>query len=251
MPGEKKRGASSASAGYPMTLKAIRSALAELADAGRAKNLRRYFKTGPGEYGEGDRFIGIKVPDLRKLAKRCRDVPEVVTDELLKSEVHEERLLALLVYVDRYKRGTDSEKEEIYTSYLANTRHVNNWDLVDLTAGHIVGEHLLGRDKAALYILARSADLWERRISIIATSAFIARGEFAHTMRIAETLLEDEEDLIHKAVGWMLREVGKMDLNAEEEFLKPRYKRMPRTMLRYAIEKFPEGKRQKYLKGNI
>jgi 3-methyladenine DNA glycosylase AlkD len=233
------------------TLKAIRSALAEIADPERAKNLSWFFKTGPGEYGEGDRFIGIRVPDLRRLAGKFRDAPADVIAGLLKSPLHEERLLALLVYVDRYKKGSAEERDKIYVQYLANTRYVNNWDLVDLTAGYIVGEHLSERDKAALYILARSADLWERRISIIATSAFIKRGEFAHTLRIAGMLLDDKEDLIHKAVGWMLREVGKKDLKEEEKFLKVHYRNMPRTMLRYAIEKFPEAKRQRYLKGRI
>lgn len=225
--------------------------MASMADAQRAKNLLWFFKTGPGEYGEGDKFIGIRVPDLRMLARENLDAPDRVVAALLRSPVHEERLLALLLYVARYIRGSDEERETIYSKYLANTKHVNNWDLVDLTAGYIVGEHLFDRDKGDLYSLARSADLWERRIAIVATMAFIKRGEFTHTLRIADILIDDDEDLIHKATGWMLREVGKKDMRAEEGFLKPRYKKMPRTMLRYAIERFPETKRQRYLKGKI
>jgi len=233
------------------TIEGVRSALAKLADKSRAKLLQGFFKTGPGEYGEGDRFIGIKVPDVRKLAKEFAAASEAVVEGLLKSPVHEERLLALLILVDRYRRGSEEDKGLVYAQYLGSTRHINNWDLVDLTAGYIVGEHLFDRDKTALYDLARSKSLWERRISIIATSAFIKRGEYAHTLRLAEVLRDDEEDLIHKAVGWMLREVGKKDLSAEEAFLKRHYKKMPRTMLRYSIERFPEAKRQRYLKGKI
>lgn len=233
------------------TLKGIRSALAELADVDRAKNLRWFFKTGPGEYGEGDRFIGIRVPDLRKLSKLHVDAPAPVVAGLLKSPVHEERLLALLILVAQYSRGDEKEKDRVYANYLKNTRYVNNWDLVDLTAPRIVGEHLLNRDKAALYILSRSASRWERRISIIATLAFIKRAEYDHALGIAKVLRDDQEDLIHKAVGWVLREIGKKDLKVEEEFLKIHYRTMPRTMLRYAIERFPEPKRQKYLKGKI
>jgi 3-methyladenine DNA glycosylase AlkD len=230
---------------------AIKRVLARLSDAERAAALGRFFKTGPGQYGEGDRFLGIKVPHLRAVAKEHCDAPYSCIAELLRSPLHEERLVALLVLVLKYSRGDESERERAFSFYLKNTAYVNNWDLVDLSAGKIVGEHLAARDKSVLYELARSADLWERRIAIIATSAFIRRGRYSHTLRIADALLADEHDLIHKAVGWMLREVGKMDRRVEEEFLKRRYKRMPRTMLRYAIERFPEHRRQGYLKGTV
>ena len=237
--------------GAGRALSAIRSKLARRGDGDRAKLLRRFFKTGPGEYGEGDRFLGVTVPEVRKLAKEHKDLPWSVVGGLLKSPVHEDRLLALLILVLKFSRGDERGRERICGFYLKNAKHVNNWDLVDLSAGRIVGEFLLNRDKSILYGLARSDNRWERRISIIATSAFIRRGEYSHTLGVADALLEDKEDLIHKAVGWMLREVGKKDLRAEEEFLKPRCKRMPRTMLRYAIERFPEPKRQRYLRGAV
>jgi 3-methyladenine DNA glycosylase AlkD len=229
----------------------VRSRLARLGDRKRAWELQRFFKTGPGEYGEGDRFLGVRVPDLRSLARECADVSLSALRTLLRSRVHEERLLALLALEQKYSRGSDSEKERIYRFYLDNTRCVNNWDLVDLSAGKIVGDFLIDRDRAVLYELAASENIWERRIAIIATSAFIKIGDYSDTLEIADILLEDEEDLIRKAVGWMLREVGKRDPRAEERFLKPRYRRMPRTMLRYAIERFPESKRQRYLKGAV
>jgi 3-methyladenine DNA glycosylase AlkD len=229
----------------------VRSKLTRLGDRKRARGLQRFFKTGPGEYGEGDRFIGARVPDLRSLAKECVGVSVSALRTLLRSRVHEERLLALLVLEQKYSRGGDGEKERLYRFYLDNTRYVNNWDLVDLSAGKILGDFLTDRDRAVLYELAESENIWERRIAIVATYAFIKAGDYAHTLRVADILLGDEEDLIHKAVGWMLREVGKRDLRAEERFLKPRYKRMPRTMLRYAIERFPEPKRQRYLKGAV
>lgn len=229
----------------------VRSRLARLGDRRRARELQRFFKTGPGEYGEGDRFLGARVPDLRSLAREYVDVSLSALRTLLRSRVHEERLMALLVLEQKYSRGRDSEKERIYRLYLDNTRYVNNWDLVDLSAGKIVGDFLIDRDRTVLRELAASENIWERRIAIIATSAFIRIGDYSYTLKVADMLLEDEEDLIHKAVGWMLREVGKRDPRAEERFLKPRYRRMPRTMLRYAIERFPEPKRQRYLKGAV
>jgi 3-methyladenine DNA glycosylase AlkD len=230
---------------------AIRRRLAGLANRERAAVLGRFFKTGPGQYGEGDRFLGIKVPDLRAVAGEHADASHSCIADLLRSRVHEERLVALLMLVSKYSRGDESERERVFRFYLESARYVNNWDLVDLTAGKIVGEHLAERDKSVLDELARSGDLWERRIAIIATSAFIRRGSYSHTLRIADALLMDEHDLIHKAVGWMLREVGKRDRSVEEKFLKRRYKRMPRTMLRYAIERFPERRRRQYLKGTV
>jgi 3-methyladenine DNA glycosylase AlkD len=227
----------------------IRRELRSLADAQQAKNLQRFFKTGPGQYGEGDVFLGIKVPTLRKLAgkQKLASVDEV--RPLLESSIHEERFVALLMLISAYARADDAGKEAIYRLYLGSTAYVNNWDLVDTSAEHIVGAFLWARDKGPLSTLARSACLWERRIAVISTFHFIKRDSFEPTLRIAEMLLSDGEDLIHKAVGWMLREVGKRDIEVEERFLRRHYKRMPRTMLRYAIERFPESKRQAYLKG--
>jgi 3-methyladenine DNA glycosylase AlkD len=213
-----------------------------------AEHAQRFFKTGPGQYGEGDLFLGITVPVLRKLAKEHRDISLDAAVELLQSPFHEVRLLALLILVLQYERG--GNEKAIYWAYLANTHRINNWDLVDVTAAQIVGAHLFGRDRKPLYRLAKSKSLWERRIAIIATFYFIRRNQFDDTLAIADILLNDQEDLMHKAVGWMLREVGKRDLKIEEDFLLPCYKQMPRTMLRYAIERFPEIKRLAYLKGH-
>ena len=229
----------------------IRKSLAALADAKVAETSRWFFKTGPGEYGEGDQFIGIRVPVLRKVAKRFADLPLPDTGLLLQSPIHEERLLALLILILKYSKGNDEAKRQIYDLYLDEVRCVNNWDLVDTSAPQIVGDFLLERSRRPLYRLAKSKVLWERRIAIVATYAFIEADEFSETLKIAGMLLADKEDLIHKAVGWMLREVGKRDLQAEEDFLKVCYNSMPRTMLRYAIEKFPETKRKRYLKGQI
>jgi 3-methyladenine DNA glycosylase AlkD len=220
-----------------------------MGDPDRARMSQSFFKTGPGQYGEGDVFIGITVPVLRKLAKEIPTLPVSEVVRLLRSPLHEARLLALFVLVRAYQRGDDVSRGNIYTRYLKNTRHINNWDLVDCSAEHIVGAHLWARDRSVLGALAASDLLWERRIAILATFHFIKRGAFAETLRIAERVLGDPEDLIHKATGWMLREVGKRDLAAEEAFLKKHGRSMPRTMLRYAIEKFPEDLRQRYLRG--
>lgn len=225
--------------------------LAELADAEDGIFLQRFFKTGPGQYGEGDIFRGIRVPPLRKLATDYLAMPMGQVALLLSSCYHEDRLLALLILVEKFKRGADGERQAIYRLYLENTRFINNWDLVDASAEHIVGGYLLGRDCGPLHGLARSAIIWERRIAIMATFHFIRRGRFDKTLEMAEMLLHDREDLIHKAVGWMLREVGKRDLQAEEAFLAAHYRQMPRTMLRYAIERFAEERRQGYLKGRL
>ena len=234
-----------------MSVQEIRARLRKLGDKERAKNSQWFFKTGPGEYGEGDRFLGIKVPELRKLAKEYQAIPLTEVTHILKSPIHEERLLALLILVRAFAKGDEHVKETIYNLYLKNTQYINNWDLVDLSAVYIVGAFLMAKSKKPLYTLAKSNNMWERRIAIIATFYFIKEGEFTEAMKIARMLLSDKEDLIHKAVGWMLREVGKRHLATEKRFLKEHYKKMPRTMLRYAIEKFPESKRQRYLKGKV
>jgi len=229
----------------------IQRKLQELGSREKAKVLQRFFKTGPGEYGEGDVFVGVKVPELRKLAKEYHEITVKEVKQLLKSDIHEERLLALFILVRKYSKGNEAEKKRIYELYLKSTQFINSWDLVDSSAHHIIGAFLVDKSKEPLYSLAKSMNLWERRISIISTFYFIKHDKYAETIKISEILLTDEQDLIHKAVGWMLREVGKRHMPTEEKFLRKHYKRMPRTMLRYAIEKFPEDKRQRYLKGKI
>ncbi len=234
-----------------MSLEQARKELERHGSKEKAKVLQGFFKTGSGKYGEGDVFLGVKVPEIRKIAGRHQDMKLRDTVRLLKSSIHEERLLALLILILRFSRSSEPEKKAVFELYLKHTRYINNWDLVDLTAGQIVGAFLANKSKKVLYRLARSKDLWERRISIIATHHFIGNNKFNDTLRIARILISDEEDLIRKAVGWMLREVGKRDLNAEEKFLEKHYQTMPRVTLRYAIEKFPESKRKSYLKGKI
>ncbi len=229
----------------------IQNELRRLANEEIAEHSQRFFQTAKGQYGHGDRFLGIRVPALRKIARQYRGVSVDEASRLLKSEFHEERLLSLLLLVAMFKKANDEGRRAIYNLYLQNTRFINNWDLVDSSAEHIVGAQLRDGDKKPLYDLAVSDMLWERRISIMSTFHFIKHSEFDDTLRIAEILLPDKEDLIHKAVGWMLREIGKRNIETEEIFLKKYYRQMPRTMLRYAIEKFPEPKRQKYLKGNV
>jgi len=232
-------------------VKAIQKELYDLADKTIAEHSQRFFKTGKGEYGEGDVFLGVRVPILRKLARKYREISIPDAVRLLHSSYHEERLLALFILVGHFKKAGDEEKERIFRLYLANTEFINNWDLVDSSAEHVVGAFLLERDKGPIYKLVRSKDLWERRIAIISTFHFIRNNKFVDTLKIANILLQDKEDLIHKAVGWMLRETGKRNREVEENFLKKHYKNMPRTMLRYAIEKFPESQRKKYLKGHL
>ena len=210
----------------------------------------RFFKTGKGEYGEGDRFLGIRVPVIRQCVREYRAISLEDSTELLKSPFHEARLLALLIMVAKYSSAkVNAEQEAIYRAYLCNTAFINSWDLVDCSAEQIVGAHLFFRDRKPIYRLVRSKSLWERRIGIISTFHFIKKKDFPDTLECARLLLNDKEDLIHKAVGWMLREVGKRDLDAEEKFLARYYKQMPRTMLRYAIERFPEEERLAYLHG--
>jgi len=234
-----------------MKARDVQKQLKNLGNPEHAAVSQRFFKTGPGQYGEGDIFIGIRVPVLRKLAGECRDLPVGEIEILLRSPIHEERLLAVLLFVRIFKTGPDDVKKDIYDRYLKSTEFINNWDLVDVSAEHIVGAYLMDKSRRPLYRLAKSKKLWERRIAIMATFHFVKRREFAETLKISSMLLADRHDLIHKATGWMLREIGKRDLRTEETFLKEHYKNMPRTMLRYAIEKFPEDKRQRYLKGSI
>jgi 3-methyladenine DNA glycosylase AlkD len=222
--------------------------LCALADPGKAAFLQRYFKTGPGEYGEGDRFLGIAVPDLRRLARTYREssLPEIRA--LLRSKWHEERALALMILAGRYRKASQEERGEIFDLYLAHTSRIDNWDLVDCSAEYVVGAHLDASDLRLLEKLARSTSLWERRIAIISTRRWIKEGKFAPTLAIARLLLRDPHDLIHKATGWMLREVADRDGRVAQGFLDEHVQEMPRTMLRYAIEKFPEGLRKNYLR---
>lgn len=234
-----------------MSLENIRARLREAADTRKAEILQRFFKTGAGQYGEGDLFLGIQIPTLRNIVKEFEEINEDEALALLQSEYHEERMLALLFLVRAYEKGGDKRRKKIYELYLAHTRFIDNWDLVDLTAPHIVGAWLWSRDRKPLYKLANSTSLWERRIAIISTFQFIRKNDFRDALEISKLLLKDKEDLIHKAAGWMLREVGKRDFKTEEEFLLVHYREMPRTMLRYAIEKFPEQQRQAFLKGKV
>jgi len=222
-----------------------------LANEQIAEHSQRFFKTGKGEYGEGDIFLGIRVPLLRRLVKKYGGISIAEVRKLLHSKFHEERLLAVLMLVQLFKSADESVQKQVYDLYLENTEFINNWDIVDISASNIVGAHLYEKDKAPLYDLVQSKNLWERRIAIISTFYFIRQNEFDDTLKLAEILLNDKEDLIHKAVGWMLREVGKREIEFEEEFLQEHYKIMPRTMLRYAIEKFPETSRKMYLRGEV
>ena len=214
--------------------------------------MKGFFKTGPGEYGEGDIFIGVTVPQIRSLVKKYNiQITITKSFSLLRSKIHEERLLALLILVCKYNQGSEKEQKQIFEAYLKNTKYINNWDLVDLTAYHIVGAYLEKRDKTPLYMLAQSSDLWEKRIAMLSTFWYIRKKEFTDALKIAKLLLCDKHDLIHKVVGWMLREIGKREVAKEEKFLQKYYKKMPRTMLRYAIEKFQEERRQAYLKSIV
>jgi 3-methyladenine DNA glycosylase AlkD len=221
----------------------IRSELRGVADTSKVQLQQGFFKTGPGQYGEGDVFLGVTVPQSRKIANSYQSADLDSVRELLRSKVHEERLVALLILVGKY----DSGENGIADFYLEHLQYVNNWDLVDLTASNILGKHLDNKDRSLLYKLARSSNVWERRIAIVATYHFIRSNDFGSTFRIAEVLLGDSHDLIHKASGWMLREVGKRNVVLLENFLDHHYKKMPRTMLRYAIERLPERRRKFYI----
>ncbi|WP_108653075.1 DNA alkylation repair protein [Dongshaea marina] len=227
----------------------VHQRLQELADPQIASHALGFFKTGPGEYGEGDRFLGIRVPVLRREVKQYRELTLEDLCLLLESSFHECRLLALLVMVDQYQRGSEEQRLSLYQLYLENTRGINSWDLVDSSAPHILGAQLFNLDRQPLYQLAQSDSLWERRMAIIATFYFIRRDDFTDTLRIAKLMLEDKQDLIHKATGWMLREIGKRDLDCLLAFLGDHHQQMPRVMLRYAIERLDKALRQRFLKG--
>ena len=229
----------------------LRAQLRAHANADIAAHSQGFFKALPGGYGEGDRFLGIRVPMVRKVARGGRNLSLVQVLGFLRSRWHEERLLALVIMLERFKRADPTERRALHDAYLSHTEHVNNWDLVDISAPHLVGGWLVDRNRQVLRRLAGSRSLWEQRIAVMATLAFIREKDFADTFAIADLLLDHEHDLIHKAVGWMLREVGNRDRAAEENYLRPRYTGMPRTMLRYAIEKFPERRRQAYLSGRV
>ncbi|MCL4382479.1 DNA alkylation repair protein [Patescibacteria group bacterium] len=228
--------------------------LKKLANPEKARILARFFKTGKGEYGEGDKFLGIMTGPIQDLAGKYKDLSFSDLQKLLNGQYHEERTLAVMILIRQYKKGERVKREEVFKFYLKNTKKINNWNLVDISAPKIIGEYIwimdngnCGIGREILYRLARSENLWERRIAIISTFAFIRENDFVDTLKIAEILLTDKHDLIHKAVGWMLREIGKKDQKAEEVFLKKHYQTMPRTMLRYAIEKFSQKQREFYL----
>lgn len=234
-----------------ITYNDVSQALNAAGDPERAKFVMGYFKTGKGGYGENDVFIGLTVPVTRAIAKEYKDLPLKDIQKLLSSEIHEFRLCALVILCLQMKKSSPEKQEELYEFYLKNTKYINNWDLVDLSARDMVGAYLEDKDRSILRKLAHSKDLWEKRISIIATYHFIKLKDYKDTFEITEILLHDSHDLIHKAVGWMLREAGKMDQKQEELFLKKHYKTMPRTMLRYAIERFAPDLRTAYMKGTV
>jgi 3-methyladenine DNA glycosylase AlkD len=225
----------------------VREDLLKAADTDHAEKLQSFFKTGEGEYGEGDVFHGVRVPYQRKTAKKHRDIPITEAIKLLHSKFHEERLTALFILTQKYQRGDEKTHEQIVKLYLANTHWINNWDLVDSSAHKILGDWLKDKPRDILYHLARSNNLWERRISIISTFAFINQGDLDDAIALAEILIDDNHDLIHKATGWVLREVGKRNQERLFSFLDKHIHDMPRTMLRYSIEKLEENKRKYYL----
>jgi 3-methyladenine DNA glycosylase AlkD len=232
-------------------LEDIRKDLLRAADSQKAKKLANFFKTGKGQYGEGDVFLGITVPKQRKIARKYIDLHLEDIQVLLGSEVHEHRLTALIILVSKFEKANDMAKEKIFHFFLDNMEHINNWDLVDLSAPKIVGEYLFDKNRSILFRLAKSSSLWERRIAVLSTFYFIKNNDFKDSLAISELLLDDEHDLIHKAVGWMLREIGKRDQKLLENFIEKHCLHMPRTMLRYAIEKFDKDKRKFYLTRKI
>jgi 3-methyladenine DNA glycosylase AlkD len=232
-----------------MTAAQLSVELRRHASARDARQLQRFFKTGPGEYGEGDVFLGVRMPAIRKVARAHRATPLRSVLALLKSRYHEERMLALLIMVLQFKGGALEQQRTLYQAYMSHTGYINNWDLVDLSAEHIPGAYLFNRSRKPLYRFARARSLWERRIAVLSTFHFIKAGDYSDTLYLAERLLPDKEDLIHKAVGWMLREVGARDRAVEEAFLLAHCREMPRTMLRYSLEHFPERRRRLYMRG--
>lgn len=232
-----------------MSYQSVKNLLLKSSDKSHAAVLQKFFKTGKGEYGDGDKFIGIKVPVLRNIAKQYKNLEMDAVQNLIQSEIHEERMTALLILIEKFKKADEKEKKKIYNFYLENLGFINNWDLVDLTAEKIIGAFLYEKERGLLYKLALSDNLWKKRTAMLSTFYFIKMGDYSTSLEIAELLLNDKHDLIHKAVGWMLREIGKRDLKTEEEFLLKYYKKMPRTMLRYAIERFDEKRRKDYLTG--
>jgi len=232
-----------------MTAEDVRTKLKSLASPVAAKLAARFFKTGPGQYGEGDTFIGINVPTLRTVSREFRALPLDDIQSLLNSPIHEERHVALLILVLQVTKCDEIHRKRGFDLYLSSTQFINNWDLVDCSAPQVVGGHLMSRSREPLFVLAKSKSLWERRIAIVSTQHFIRHGEFGETLTISRMLLGDKEDLIHKATGWMLREVGKKDQAVLEGFLNRHAASMPRTMLRYAIERFPPDQRRVYLRG--
>lgn len=231
----------------------IKIELQKLGNKERAKLVARYFKTGKGEYGEGDVFIGLTLPQIREVVKKYRELPLKDVEKLLHNKIHEFRLCALFILIDQFKKADEKTRKKIYDFYLSNTRWINNWDLVDLSAKYIVGGYLLNKkpERKILYRLAKSKSVWERRIAVLGTFLFIDKNDFRDSLKIAGILLYDTHDLMHKAVGWMLREIGKKDEKVLVDYLSTRYKTMPRTMLRYAIEKFDLSTRARYLHGQI
>ena len=226
----------------------VKADLEKLSDPEHAMKLQGFFKTGKGQYGEGDVFIGVRVPDQRRIAKKYRNISLTDVLELLRSEIHEHRLTALFILTEQFNKGDEEARQRIVDLYLSNTAYVNNWDLVDSSAHKILGAWLVDKPRGVLYDLARSESLWERRISIISTFAFIHRGDLGDALALAEALVDDGHDLIHKASGWVLREIGKKDQSVLEAFLLEHSETMPRTMLRYAIERLPEERRRFYMR---
>ena len=234
-----------------MTMRAedVEQQLYSIADPNTAEHSQRFFKTGKNEYGEGDRFLGIRVPDQRKIARQFKNLSLTEAEKLLNSGFHEVRLTSLLILAIRFEKSDDAMRKRIYDLVMLHIERINNWDLIDLAAPKIIGAYLYHSSRSVLYELAGSSDFFKRRIAIMATFYFIRQGDFRDTLAIAETLVEDEHDLVQKAVGWMLREIGKREQPVLEEFLREYHHRMPRTMLRYAIEKMPEAQRVAYLRG--
>ena len=233
----------------PLSVRALQAEFAAVADPEKARSLLWFFKTGQGQYGAGDRFLGIPVPVQRKIALRYVDLPLKRIEALLKSKIHEHRFAALEILVAKYERGAPDTREQVFAFYLNHTAHINNWDLVDTSAPYIVGEHVAHGSREILHRLASSQSLWERRIAVVSTLALIRHGEVDETFRISRKLLADRHDLIHKAVGWMLREAGKVSREALLEFLQDHHSELPRTALRYAIERFGSDERRQLLAG--